>query len=313
MSFSVDAGEAVAVVGESGSGKTVTALAVMGLIDPPGRIAGGDVRFDGRSLVGLADRDYRELRGRELAMVFQDPMTALNPVQRVGDQVVEAIMVHQPRVSGGVAELQRDRAARSRSGSPIRSSVPATTRISSPVACASASCSRWRWPTDPRVLIADEPTTALDVTTQAQILELLADRRRDLGLALLLVTHDLGVVAGLADRVVVMYAGRIVEEGTVDEVFTASRHPYTRALLAATPRIGSTRGSLVPVPGVAAQPVCAPTRLRVPSPLRDGDRRVPHRRPWLAPVPVTPRKLTPSERHRSACIRAAELPAIESS
>src|SRR3954452_11980324 len=207
VSLSLAAGETVAVVGECGSGKTVTALAVTGLIDPPGRIVGGDVRFDGRSLVGLADREYRELRGRELAMVFQDPMTSLNPVQRVGDQVAEAITVHQPDVAVGAAGLRAIELLESvgvadpvgRSGAyPHQLSGVIRQRVMLAMALANR----------PRVLIADEPTTALDVTTQAQILELLANLRREVGLALLLVTHDLGVVAGLADRVAVMYAGR---------------------------------------------------------------------------------------------------------
>jgi oligopeptide/dipeptide ABC transporter ATP-binding protein len=307
VSFTVAAGESVAVVGESGSGKTVTALAVMGLIDPPGRITGGDVRFDGSSLVGLSDRDYRDLRGRELAMVFQDPMTALNPVQRVGDQVAEAVMVHQPGVSGGAAELRAidllqsvgiaDPIARSRTY-PHQLSGGLRQRVMLAMALANR----------PRVLIADEPTTALDVTTQAQILELLADLRRDLGLALLLVTHDLGVVAGLADRVVVMYAGRIVEEGTVDHVFTASRHPYTRALLAATPRVGSARGSLIPVPGAPPNPAALPPGCafhpRCPLAIDACQLAVPVLEAVGAAQP-SPAPSSPD--HRSACIRAAEL------
>ncbi|MDQ1430159.1 MAG: peptide/nickel transport system ATP-binding protein, partial [Actinomycetota bacterium] len=241
VSFSVASGETVAIVGESGSGKTVTALAVMGLIDRPGSITRGDVRLAGRSLVGVSESEYREVRGREVAMVFQDPMTALNPVMRVGEQIAEAIAVH-----GGTRSR---RAARARAVELLErvGITPASARAREyphqlsggmrqrvMVAMALAN--------GPRVLIADEPTTALDVTTQAQILELLGEVQREMGLALVLVTHDLGVVAGLADRVVVMYAGRVVEEGPVDAVFGASGHPYTRGLLASVPRRGDTRG-----------------------------------------------------------------------
>jgi oligopeptide/dipeptide ABC transporter ATP-binding protein len=315
VSFAVDAGETVAVVGESGSGKTVTALAVMGLVEPPGRITHGDIRFDGRSLVGLSDADYRELRGLELAMVFQDPMTALNPVMRVGDQIAEAILVHEAGVSAGAASLRSidlleqvgvaDPIARTREY-PHQLSGGLRQRVMLAMALANR----------PRLLIADEPTTALDVTTQAQILELLVELRRELRLALVLVTHDLGVVAGLADRVVVMYAGRIVEQGTVDEILTRSRHPYTRALLAATPRVGAERGSLVPVPGAPPNPAALPSgcafhprctlaidacRLDIPSLLPVGD---------LTSAADTARgsddSATPG-RHASACFRAGEL------
>jgi oligopeptide/dipeptide ABC transporter ATP-binding protein len=247
VSFSVDHGETVAVVGESGSGKTVTALSVMGLLTPPGRIIAGDVRLAGRTLVGLPEADYRALRGRELAMVFQDPLSALNPVQRVGAQVAEAIAVH-----GGSATTEEvltsvgfptPRAHEY----PHQLSGGLRQRVMLAMALANS----------PSVLIADEPTTALDVTTQAQILELLAAQHD--ARALVLVTHDLGVVAGLADRVVVMYAGRVVECGPVDEIFRVPRHPYTRALLAATPRLGSARGALEPVPGSPPDPEARPS------------------------------------------------------
>ena len=215
VSFSVAAGETVAVVGESGSGKTVTGLAIMGLIDRPGVITAGEIRLDGRQLVGLAESAYREIRGRELAMVFQDPMTALNPVLRIGDQVAEAIAVHDGRgsrraVRGQAIELLErvgitPAASRAREY-PHQLSGGMRQRVMVAMALANR----------PQVLIADEPTTALDVTTQAQILELLGELQTEMGLALVIVTHDLGVVAGLADRVVVMYAGRVVEEGPVD-------------------------------------------------------------------------------------------------
>ena len=258
VSFSVAAGETVAIVGESGSGKTVTALAIMGLIDRPGSITHGDIRLAGRSLVGLPESAYRELRGRELAMVFQDPMTALNPVMRVGDQVAEAVAVHRGAASRGAARgqavelLERvgitPAAARAREY-PHQLSGGMRQRVMVAMALANG----------PQVLIADEPTTALDVTTQAQILELLGDLQREMGLALVIVTHDLGVVAGLADRVVVMYAGRVVEEGPVDAVYRASGHPYTRGLLASVPRREHARGELLAITGTPPDPARLPS------------------------------------------------------
>jgi peptide/nickel transport system ATP-binding protein len=297
VSLRLAPGERVAVVGESGSGKTVTALAVMGLVDPPGRISGGDVRLDGRSLRGLDESRYRELRGRDLAMVFQDPMTALNPAIRVGAQVAESITVHAREVSRADA-MQRAidlleqvgiaGAARRARDYPHQLSGGMRQRVLLAMALANR----------PRVLIADEPTTALDVTTQAQILELLDSLRAEFDLTLVLVTHDLGVVAGHADRVVVMYAGRVVEEGTVEAVFDRPRHPYTRGLLGSLPSAARARGELTPIPGAppnlahvpagcAFHPRCAHAEPRcqeaVP-PLDDVDRG-----------------------HRVACIRWREL------
>ena len=258
VSFSVGAGETIAIVGESGSGKTVTALAIMGLIDRPGSITRGEVRLAGRSLVGLTESEYREVRGRELAMVFQDPMTSLNPVMRVGDQIAEAIAVHggarSRRAARGQAVELLERvgitpaATRAREY-PHQLSGGMRQRVMVAMALANG----------PQVLIADEPTTALDVTTQAQILELLGDLQREMGLALVIVTHDLGVVASLADRVVVMYAGRVVEEGPVDAVYGASGHPYTRGLLASVPRRGHVRGELVAISGTPPDPARLPS------------------------------------------------------
>jgi oligopeptide/dipeptide ABC transporter ATP-binding protein len=248
VSFSVAAGERVAIVGESGSGKTVTALAVMGLLDPPGRIVEGDIRLDGRSLVGLSEDAYRELRGRDIAMVFQDPMTALNPAQRVGAQVAEAITVHDASVTGAAASARAATlfadvgiaAAEARARDyPHQLSGGVRQRVLLAMALANS----------PRVVLADEPTTALDVTTQAQVLELFDTLTAERGAALVLVTHDLGVVAGHADRVVVMYAGRVVEDGRVDDVLASPAHPYTRALLASVPSAMARRGTLAPIGG----------------------------------------------------------------
>ena len=257
VSLTVGAGETVAVVGESGSGKTVTALAVMGLVDPPGRIEAGAIELAGRALVGLNERAYREVRGQDIGMVFQDPMTALNPALRIGAQVAEAIRVHDRRVSR--------RAARKRAVELLErvGIVPAKKRARDfPHSLSGGMRQRVMLAiaiaNHPRLLIADEPTTALDVTTQAQILELLGELQQELGMALLLVTHDLGVVAGLADRVVVMYAGRVVEEGPVDALFARPAHPYTRGLLDSVPKRGTARASLVPIPGAPPNPTDLP-------------------------------------------------------
>ncbi len=293
VSFSVDAGETVAVVGESGSGKTVTALAVLGLIDPPGAITGGEIRLAGRSLVGLSEREYREVRGREIAMVFQDPMTSLNPVQRVGEQVAEAIAVHDGtgsrRAARGRALEMLERvglspaAARARAY-PHELSGGMRQRVMMAMALANR----------PQVLIADEPTTALDVTTQAQILELLVDLQREMGLALVIVTHDLGVVAGVADRVVVMYAGRVVEEGPVDAVFAGRRaplHPRSAGVGAPTrPRAWRVERD----PGVAARPGALAGRVRVPPAVR------PCRA--TAAVSAVPELRVLGAGHRAACV-----------
>jgi oligopeptide/dipeptide ABC transporter ATP-binding protein len=297
VSLRLAPGERVAVVGESGSGKTVTALAVMGLVDAPGRISGGDVRFDGRSLRGLDESSYRELRGRDLAMVFQDPMTALNPAIRVGAQVAEAITVHAREISRAdamqraVALLEQvgiGGAARRARDYPHQLSGGMRQRVLLAMALANR----------PRVLIADEPTTALDVTTQAQILELLDSLRAEFDLALVLVTHDLGVVAGHADRVVVMYAGRVIEEGPVDAVFDRPRHPYTRGLLASLPSVARARGELTPIPGAP------PNLARVPEGCAFHP-RCPHADGRC--TEVVPRLDHVDAEHRVACIRWREL------
>ena len=256
VSFSVDAGETLAIVGESGSGKTVTALAIMGLIDPPGRITDGDIRLAGRPLVGVSEDDYQRVRGAAMAMVFQDPMTSLNPVQRVGDQIAEAIVVHggarsrraaRARVLELLEQVGITPAARARAY-PHELSGGMRQRVMIAMALANR----------PQVLIADEPTTALDVTTQAQILELLTSLQREMGLALVIVTHDLGIVAGIADRVVVMYAGRVVEEATADRLFTRAGHPYTRGLLGSVPRPDDSRGALTAIAGTPPDPARIP-------------------------------------------------------
>src|SRR5215212_1929321 len=255
VSFLVNAGETVAIVGESGSGKSVTGLAIMGLIDPPGRITGGEVRLGGRPLTGMGESEYRRVRGQDLAMVFQDPLSALNPVQRVGDQIAEAARVHgasrakaRARAFEMLEHVGVTPTARRARAYPHELSGGMRQRVMLAMALVNR----------PRVLIADEPTTALDVTTQAQILDLLAELQNEMGLALVLVSHDLGVVAGAADRVLVMYAGRIVEEGPADTVFAAAGHPYTRGLLASVPRADRARPVLAAIPGSPPDPAAVP-------------------------------------------------------
>jgi peptide/nickel transport system ATP-binding protein len=297
VSLRLAPGERVAIVGESGSGKTVTALAVMGLVDPPGRISGGDVRLDGRSLRGLDENSYRELRGRDLAMVFQDPMTALNPAIRVGAQVAEAITVHERGVSRAdamrravdlLAQVGIGGAARRARDYPHQLSGGMRQRVLLAMALANR----------PRVLIADEPTTALDVTTQAQILELLDSLCAEFDLTLVLVTHDLGAVAGHADRVVVMYAGRVVEEGAVEDVFDHPRHPYTRGLLGSLPSPKRARGELTPIPGTPPNLAHAPEGCAFHPRCVHADARCAEVVPGLDQVDTG---------HRVACIRWKEL------
>jgi oligopeptide/dipeptide ABC transporter ATP-binding protein len=250
VSFSLEEGESLGIVGESGSGKTMLSLALMGL-EPPGARRSGEAWIqmrDGGStnLVATSPESIRKMRGRDIAMIFQEPMTALDPVMRIGKQVEEAIRVHDARATA--ADVRRraiealERAAvpeperRSRQY-PHQLSGGLRQRVLIAMAIASG----------PRILIADEPTTALDVTVQKQILELLANLRRELQLSMLFITHDLGVVAQVADRVMVMYAGRIVEEGPTDEVLHHPRHPYTEGLLRAAPRL--ERGKITPIRG----------------------------------------------------------------
>jgi peptide/nickel transport system ATP-binding protein len=254
VSFSLRRGETLAIVGESGCGKSVTALSLMRLVaDPPGRIVGGAVRLDGIDLLGLDATAMRRVRGKEISMIFQEPMTSLNPVMTIGRQISEALMLH------GAALRKRARARTLEMlqlvGIPdpmervkeyphqLSGGMRQRAMIAMALAC------------NPKVLIADEPTSALDVTIQAQILELMASLRHKLGTAMILITHDLGVVAETADRVIVMYAGRKVEEATVEELFAQPLHPYTRGLMRSIPRLALMRhgtasaGRLQEIPG----------------------------------------------------------------
>ena len=235
VSFDVDAGEILAIVGESGSGKSVTSLSVMGLLAEPGHVAGGSMEFEGKDLVTLSEREYRELRGNDMAMIFQEPMTSLNPVYRVGNQIVEAIRTHEKVSKAEAKDRAVDLLRKVGIPSPearindyphqMSGGMRQRVMIAMALAC------------NPKLLIADEPTTALDVTIQAQILDLLRRLRDDTGMAVLLITHDLGVVSETADRVVVMYCGQVVEEAEVRTLFDHPMHPYTLGLLKSIPRL----------------------------------------------------------------------------
>jgi peptide/nickel transport system ATP-binding protein len=235
VSFHIDDGELLALVGESGCGKSITALSVMRLISPPGKIVGGEITFNGENLLAATDERMREIRGDDIAMIFQDPMTSLNPVYTVGEQIGEALRLHR-KLSRKLAreatiEAMREVAipdpSRRVDDYPHQLSGGMRQRVMIAMALA---C-------DPKLLIADEPTTALDVTIQAQILELLNELRRTRELGVLLITHDLGVVAEVADRVAVMYTGRIVEQSPVEELFARPKHPYTEGLLRSVPKL----------------------------------------------------------------------------
>jgi oligopeptide transport system ATP-binding protein len=250
ISYDLHEGEALGLVGESGCGKSVSALSILRLIPhPPGRIAGGEIRFRGRDLLRLGEDDLRRIRGNDIAMIFQDPMTSLNPVLTIGRQIGEALELHKgmdrraaQKRSIELLEMVGIPSARSRIDDyPHQFSGGMRQRV---MIAMAISC-------EPQVLIADEPTTALDVTIQAQILDLIQRLRRELGMAVVLISHDLGVVAGICDRIAVMYAGYIVEEAAAEDLFADPRHPYTLGLLRSVPRIDQPpRDRLVPIEGL---------------------------------------------------------------
>jgi peptide/nickel transport system ATP-binding protein len=261
VSLRVRQGETLAVVGESGCGKTVLALSILGLVpDPPGRVTEGSARFEGRDLLALPESELTRIRGNRISMIFQEPMTSLNPVMRIGDQIVEAVRLHRNISSKEAHDIAVEMLRLVRIPEPARRAREYPHQLSGGMRqramIAMALACR------PALLIADEPTTALDVTIQAQILALILDLQKELGTGLVLITHDLGVVAQTAQRVIVMYAGRKVEEAGVEALFAAPKHPYTRGLMASIPA--------VPASGAPAQarlneiPGTVPSLVRLP-------------------------------------------------
>ncbi len=289
-------GEILGVVGESGSGKSVTALTVMGLLpNPPARVLSGSARFGGEDLITLPEYRMRQLRGPGLAMVFQEPMTSLNPVFPIGEQIIETIRAHErlparTLFARAVEMLERvgiPSAATRMGDYPHQLSGGQRQRVMIAIALACR----------PRVLIADEPTTALDVTIQAQILDLLMDLRDEFGMAIMMITHNMGVIAETADRVAVMYAGRVVEEAPVERLFDAPLHPYTRGLLACVPTLTQEREHLAAIPGTLPEPSRRPSGCRFAP-------RCDHALPACAEA-IPP--LSEYEAgHRAACLRVSE-------
>ncbi len=260
VSFHINRGETLAVVGESGSGKSVTSLSIMRLIaTPPGRIAGGEMLFEGQDLVKKSESEMRKIRGNDISMIFQEPMTSLNPVYTVGDQIAEAIQLHQNKRRKQAMKLAAEmldlvgipEPGKRIYNYPHQMSGGMRQRV---MIAMALSCG-------PKLLIADEPTTALDVTIQAQILDLMRKLQREIGMSILFITHDLGVVAEIADRVVVMYAGRAVEEGDVNEIFANPQMPYTLGLMNSIPRVDKAaehQVRLEAIPGNVPNPLYLP-------------------------------------------------------
>jgi len=297
IGFDVSEGEVLGIVGESGSGKSVTALSIMGLLPkPPARVTAGSITFQGANLLHLSEREMRRVRGPGIGMIFQEPMTSLNPVFPIGDQLMETIRVHE-RVSPA-ARRERAVAMLARVGiaeperrlrdypHQLSGGMRQRVMIAMALAC------------NPKLLIADEPTTALDVTIQQQILELLLDLREELGMAIVIITHNMGVVAEMADRVLVMYAGRIVERAPVTELFERPAHPYTRGLLESIPTLADARDRLKTIPGMLPNPAALPP----------GCRFEPRCQWRIAECTAAVPSLMPlREEHESACIRQHEL------
>ncbi|WP_367617339.1 ABC transporter ATP-binding protein [Plastoroseomonas hellenica] len=297
VSFSLNEGEILGIVGESGSGKSVTALSIMGLLpSPPARIAAGQVRFAGQTLTGLSERQMQPIRGPGIGMIFQEPMTSLNPVFSIGDQIMETIRAHErlPQAqlrARAVAMLDKvgiPAAARRLDDYPHQMSGGQRQRVMIAMALACR----------PRLLIADEPTTALDVTIQAQILDLLMDLRDEFGMAIIIITHNMGVIAETADRVLVMYAGRVIEEAPAARIFDHPRHPYTRGLLECVPSLTEDRARLVAIPGTLPEPARRPAGCRFAP-------RCAHAEPSCTQAVPALESLEPS--HTAACFRAREL------
>lgn len=260
VTISIDRGETVALVGESGSGKSVTSLSIMRLIDSPGKIAGGEILFHGKDLTKVPMSEMRDLRGNDIAMIFQEPLTSLNPVFTVGNQMSESIILHQNKSKKEAKLIAIEMLKKVGIPRPDKvfdsfpHSLSGGMRQRVMIAMA-LSC-------NPQLLIADEPTTALDVTIQAQILKLMKELIKEYNTSILLITHDLGVVAEMADRVVVMYAGQVVEETDVFTLFREPKHPYTQGLINSTPKIHELKDELISIPGTVPNPLHYPQGCR---------------------------------------------------
>ena len=299
VSFSLKEGEILGIVGESGSGKSVTALTIMGLLpQPPARIAAGKVMFQGQDLTKLSAREMQRIRGPGIAMIFQEPMTSLNPVFSIGDQIMETIRAHENLPAAALRKRAIDMldkvgipsAARRLDDYPHQMSGGQRQRVMIAIALA---C-------NPKLLIADEPTTALDVTIQAQILDLLMDLRDEFRMAIIIITHNMGVIAETADRVLVMYAGRVIEEAPVARVFDHPVHPYTRGLLECVPSITEDRARLIAIPGTLPDPARRPPGCRYSVRCR-------YAQPSCSEA--LPPLILEEADHWAACLRAKELAA----
>ena len=297
VSFTLEKGEILGIVGESGSGKSVTALAIMGLLPrPPARILGGSILFEGQDLLTLSDRSMQRLRGPGIAMVFQEPMTSLNPVFTIGEQIMETIQAHESLsakacFARAVAMLEKvgiPSATARMTDYPHQLSGGQRQRVMLAIALVCR----------PRLLIADEPTTALDVTIQAQILELLMDLRDEFGMAIMMITHNMGVIAETADRVLVMYAGRMVEQAPVVRLFDHPLHPYTKGLLSCVPTLDQDQDRLVAIPGSLPEPSRRPPGCRFSA-------RCSHA--VAACGAAIPLLETYETNHAAACFRVAEV------
>ena len=297
VTFTLKEGEILGIVGESGSGKSVTALTIMDLLPrPPARVAAGEVIFNGQDLTRMPDRDMRRIRGPGISMIFQEPMTSLNPVFSIGDQIMETIAAHERLSQSDLRKRAIDMldkvgipsASKRLDDYPHQMSGGQRQRVMIAMALA---C-------NPKLLIADEPTTALDVTIQAQILDLLMDLRDEFGMAIMIITHNMGVIAETADRVMVMYAGRVIEEAPVETIFDHPMHPYTRGLLDCIPSLTEDKPRLVAIPGTLPEPA------RRPPGCRFGPRCAHALPACSASIPVL-ESLEPA--HTAACFRAREL------
>ncbi|MCZ4315286.1 ABC transporter ATP-binding protein [Comamonadaceae bacterium G21597-S1] len=300
VNFSVDAGRTLAIVGESGCGKSVTSLSIMGLLPKPhGRVAAGSIRFEGRELVDADERTMQDLRGNGMAMIFQEPMSSLNPAFTVGEQIIEGLLRHRNMSRAQARERAIAMLRKVRIPAPeqrideyphkLSGGMRQRVMIAMGLAC------------EPRLLIADEPTTALDVTIQAQILELMRTLQQETGTAIVLITHDLGVVAEVADEVVVMYAGRVVERAPVQALFDEPQHPYTVGLLGSIPRLDTDQERLTSIDGQVPAPAALPAGCGFAERCPFADARCRAESPALVDV---------GSGHRSACFKAPLDPAV---